>query len=138
MTWPWAAYQRAVGRFELRIFVSFVDILPKAVRHVAPSNAPLPCRSEQLYVPTAHLVMGVEREEVVLQNAFGELGSGGWLPDTLDELGICLDVNVLQRVASVEPIVSQGDCHLEHLHLFVLRLLILGHRGIRILRSFVF
>ena len=83
-------------------------------------------------------VMGIEGEEVLLQKAIGEPGSGGWLFDTLHELGICLDVHVLQRVASVEPIVSQGDGHLEHLHLFVLRLLILGPRGIRILRSFVF
>ena len=138
MTWPWATYQRAVKRFELHIFFSFVDILPKAVRHVAPSNAPLPCRSELLYVPTAHLVMGIEGEEVLLQKAIGEHGSGGWLPDTLDELGICLEVHVLQRVASLEPIVSQGDCHLEHLHLLLFRLLVLRPRGLRILQSFVF
>ena len=104
-------------RFELCACFPFVDILPKAVRHVAPSNAPSACRSELLYVPTAHSVMGIEGEEVLPQHAIGDLGSGGWLPDTLDELGMCLEVHVLQRVASVEPIVSQGDCHLEHLHM---------------------
>ena len=54
-------------------------------------------------------------ELVPLQNAIGEPGSGGWLSDTLYELGICLDVHVLQRVASVKPIVAHGDCHLEQL-----------------------
>ena len=47
--------------------------------------------------------MGIEGEEVLLQNVIVEPGSGGRLFDTLHEFGICLDAHVLQCVASVEP-----------------------------------
>ena len=58
--------------------------------------------------------MVIEGEDVPLQNAIDEPGSVGWLSGTLYELGIGQDVHVLQRVAAVKPIVSHGDCHLEH------------------------
>ena len=71
-------------------------------------NASVSFRARKtIFVPTSHFIMGLEGEEVLLQNAIGEPGSGGSLFGTLHELGVCLDVHVLQRVASVEPIVSQ-------------------------------
>ena len=55
---------------------------------------------------------------MLLQSVTCQPRSSDRLLHAFNELCIGLQVHVLQCLASVQPVVSQGYCHLENLHLF--------------------
>ena len=59
-------------RLELSVLFTLVHILSDAIWEIEPSNAPFGPRSQQLYVARTHLVVVIERKDVLLHSFIRE------------------------------------------------------------------
>lgn len=62
--------------------------------------------------------MAIESEDSI-PTTVGQPLPTNWFRSAFDVLRICLQVHVLQRISTMQPIVAQGNCHLEDLRLVV-------------------
>ena len=100
------AHQRAVEGFELSVFFAFVDVLSQAIGYVETRQASSVTRPEGLHESRCQFVMRIKCERGVCQYLLHICATYRLRP-ALNEFCICLEVHILERVASMQPVISQ-------------------------------